>query len=80
MVPGRKVDPVGFRGKRFFFERTLIYGDKIRFMIKKTAKTQPPQYLPVHGVYGWLLMRVMNTRTVGGSIFQLSYRPINGAY
>ena len=33
MVPGRKVDPVGFRGKSFFFERAFIYGDKITFMI-----------------------------------------------
>ena len=34
MIPGRKVDPVGYRGKSIFFERAFIYADKITFMIK----------------------------------------------
>ena len=38
MVLRRKVDPVGSRGKRFFFERAFMYGDKITFMVKM-AKT-----------------------------------------
>ena len=34
MVQGRKVDPVGSRGKKVFFEKAFIYEDKITFMIK----------------------------------------------